>query len=491
MIQILVSQETYTYNAYHLVKAFYPAQEAQTRVEEKASTFVTVQFPDDWVTVDDTDFPSEDIRLLDKPVRKNRIDKALYQKLSARTGTTLPWGILTGVRPTKIAMGKLEAGMQGADFVPWFCADCLVSEEKAALSWEIVNREKALLAPLDLANGYSLYIGIPFCPTVCSYCSFSSGALSDYADRVEAYLDALVKELTFIGHAMCDRPVNTIYMGGGTPTTLTPKQLDRVLSCVDDHFPRTALQEYTVEAGRPDSITREKLDVLLQHGVTRISINPQSMQQKTLDAIGRKHTVADIRNAYALARSLGFDNINMDLIAGLPGETVEDMADTLAQIGELDPDSLTVHSLAIKRAARMGQAKRADPAKGNPADAKTVSRMIEAAAGQARQMGMTPYYLYRQKNIAGNFENVGYAKVDKAGIYNILIMEEKQSIVAAGAGAQTKLLIGETEGNASSGGQTVRLKRIENVKAIDAYIDRIDEMIQRKGEWLCRETRSR
>ncbi len=495
----MCNEQTYTYNAYHLTKAFYPAGEVKSLVDEKASPFVTVYMEDAKeieIGPEEIGLPREEALSLEKSVRKNKIDKALYKRLSALTGKTLSWGILTGVRPTKIAMEKLEEGRTESEFVPWFMEDCLVSREKAKLSWEIVEREEKILAPLDYENGYSLYIGIPFCPSVCDYCSFSSGALADWADQVDAYVDALIKELTFIGRASTGKKLNTIYIGGGTPTTLSPAQMEKVLSCLDQYFPREDLLEYTVEAGRPDSITQEKLTVLLDHGVTRISINPQSMQQKTLDQIGRKHTVSQIREAYALARGMGFTNINMDLIAGLTGETPEDMRDTLGQVRELDPDSLTVHSLAIKRAAKYGQVRRKKTRQENKKAKEepiypellsdTMAQMIQDAATCARKMDMTPYYLYRQKNIAGNFENVGYAKVDKAGIYNILIMEEKQSIVAAGAGATTKLLVREPVKNPDRNEQETRLVRIENVKAIDAYIDRIDEMINRKGEWLWR-----
>ena len=293
------------------------------------------------------------------------------------------------------------------------------------------------------------------------------------------YLDALCRELASIAECSAEKHLNCIYIGGGTPTSLSARELERLLSFVDEHFDRSRLLEYTVEAGRPDSITREKLEVMKKHGVTRISVNPQTMQQKTLDLIGRKHTVEEIEEVFCLAREIGFDNINMDLIAGLPGEGPAEMQDTLEKVGRLSPDSLTVHSLAIKRAARMGQEEQKARM---GTDIGEMIRMAEEAAGR---MGLTPYYLYRQKNIAGNFENVGYAKVDKAGIYNILIMEEKQSILAAGAGASSKIVLKEPcPMPGSRKKKLTNLIRIENVKAIDAYIERIDEMIQRKGEWL-------
>ena len=233
-----------------------------------------------------------------------------------------------------------------------------------------------------------------------------------------------------------------------------------------------------MEAGRPDSITREKLEALARHPVTRISVNPQTMQQNTLDRVGRRHSVEAVKDVFWLARELGFDNINMDLIAGLPGEDGADMRDTLRQIEELGPDSLTVHALAIKRAAKFGQENRQADLHGQ------IGQMLGEAARAAGRMGLVPYYLYRQKNIAGNFENVGYAKVDKAGIYNILIMEEKQTILAAGAKASTKIVLPEKI--TLENGKQTNLVRIENVKDVAEYISRIDEMIERKGEWLWR-----
>ena len=254
--------------------------------------------------------------------------------------------------------------------------------------------------------------------------------------------------------------------------------MERLLQTITENFDLSNVLEFTVEAGRPDSITEEKLAVIRKYPVTRISINPQTMQQKTLDLVGRNHTVAQTKDAFYLARKLGFDNINMDLIAGLPGEDASDMEDTLRQVEEMHPDSLTVHALAIKRAARYGQ-------EGRKQDLHSeISQMIMSAADCAKRIGLQPYYLYRQKNIAGNFENVGYAELDKAGIYNILIMEEKQTILAAGAGASTKILLKDPIRTDS--GKEINLVRCENVKNIMEYIDRVDEMIERKGEWLWR-----
>lgn len=264
--------------------------------------------------------------------------------------------------------------------------------------------------------------------------------------------------------------LDTVYFGGGTPTSLSPEDLDTLITKLKNTFDFSTVQEFTVEAGRPDSITREKLEVLKKHGVTRISINPQTMKQETLKIIGRRHTVEDVKDRFHMARVLGFDNINMDLIIGLPEEDLDDVRSTMEQVKELGPDSLTVHSLAIKRAARLNTMKEVYK------DLKITNtqEMIDLTAEYARGMGLEPYYLYRQKNMAGNFENVGYAKPGKACLYNILIMEEKGDILACGAGTTTKITYPDEN----------RLERVENVKDVEQYISRINEMIERKEKLL-------
>ena len=270
---------------------------------------------------------------------------------------------------------------------------------------------------------------------------------------------------------MRGRVLDTIYFGGGTPTSLSPEDLDAILNKVESTFPMDQVKEFTVEAGRPDSITREKLEVLRKHGITRISINPQTMKQETLDLIGRRHTVEQVKETFRLARELGFDNINMDLIVGLPEEDEEDVRATMEEIKKLGPDSLTVHSLAIKRAARLNMFRE----KYGNLKITGTQEMIDMTARYAKEMGMEPYYLYRQKNMAGNFENVGYSTPGKACIYNILIMEEKQTIMACGAGTTTKVVFPAEN----------RLERAENVKEVEQYIDRVEEMLLRKEKLIC------
>ena len=283
---------------------------------------------------------------------------------------------------------------------------------------------------------------------------------------MDEYVDSVIKEIDYVANAFKDKKLNTVYFGGGTPTTLTDVQLDRLISKVKNSFDFTHVQEFTVEAGRPDSITREKLQVLKKHGVSRISINPQTMKQETLDIIGRKHTVTQVIDAFNMAREEGFDNINMDFIVGLPNEGIDDVRYTMEETLKLNPDSITVHSLAIKRAARLNMFK--DEYK--ELSIENNKEIMSLTAEYAKKMGMKPYYLYRQKNIAGNMENVGYAKEGCEGIYNILIMEEKQTIIALGAGSVTKYVYPDGE----------RIERVDNVKNVDLYIERIDEMIERK-----------
>ena len=467
MIEIISKDTLYTYNMYHITKAFYPNEEIVQKVDEGQESLVKLMLEGgSCLSIADR----KDIE--ERQKKKAYVTKTAYHWLCKETGRELAWGILTGIRPTKLVMQKLESGMNEEEVAEFLKTQYAVSDEKIRLGIEIAKREKKQLSCLDYKDGYSLYIGIPFCPSICSYCSFSSSPVSKWKDKMDLYLDALCKEVTAIGQGMKDKMLNTIYIGGGTPTTLEADQLDRLLHLISEEFSFKDLKEFTVEAGRPDSITEEKLKVLSKYPVTRISINPQTMQQKTLDAVGRRHTVQDIKDVFAAARRLGFDNINMDLIAGLPGETAEDMKDTLRQIEELHPDSLTVHSLAIKRAARMGQEHKEVDLHSE------IEQMVKDSAISAEKMGLVPYYLYRQKNIAGNFENVGYAEVDKAGIYNILIMEEKQTIVAAGAGSTTKVVLPQKQKMAN--GKESNLVRIENVKDIMEYISRIDEMIERK-----------
>ncbi len=480
MIAILLNDNSYEQDIRELLMAFLPGETVVYQPDDNAWLTFSGTVSDDrklfelTVTtrpVNETAVPfngTEQIEV-DYDSRfetKNQIKRCLYRFLHSATGKTLPWGTLTGIRPTKIVMQRQAEGMTEAAAASYMRDTYYTSEDKIALSWEIAQRERELLSVIDYQNGYSLYLGIPFCPTTCLYCSFTSYPIGKWKDKTHLYLEALFREMDFVAAVKKGAPLDTVYIGGGTPTSLSADDLDLLLKRLRTVFDLSGLQELTVEAGRPDSITREKLEVLKRHGVTRISINPQTMQQKTLDIIGRRHSVEAVKECFVLARELGFDNINMDLIIGLPEETLADVTGTMEQIKLLKPDSITVHTLAIKRAARLNTMKEVYK------DLKITGtqEMIEITAAYAREMGMEPYYLYRQKNMAGNFENVGYASPGKACIYNILIMEEQQTIMACGAGTTTKVLYPEEN----------RLERAENVKDVEQYISRVDEMTERK-----------
>ena len=417
--------------------------------------------------------------ITDKGERKNAVKRAFYRQLSAMTeDKALPWGTLTGIRPTKLVTAYLEEGYPEYDtggqkgFRSLMKEKYLISDEKMDLAVRIAKEEQKVLAGIHYNDGFSLYCGIPFCPSRCLYCSFTSYPIGRFADRVEDYLAALYREMEETAAIFRGKVLDTVYIGGGTPTAISAAQMDALLDKLESTFDLGRLQEFTGEAGRPDSITAEKLDVLKKHGVGRISVNPQSMNDRTLEAIGRKHTAEETVRAFHLVRDAGFDNINMDLILGLPGEGPAEVEETIRKIKELVPDSLTVHALAVKRASRL-KMEAAGAVIPGPGQLQSEEMMRIAAEG-AESMGLVPYYLYRQKNMAGNLENVGYAKPGKAGLYNILIMEEKQSIAALGAGTVSKAV--HPDG---------RIERADDVKDLKEYIERIDEMIGRKRKlWL-------
>ena len=486
MIGIVLNNPAFEQDIRELLMAYYPGE---TFVHEKGtevSFYVkgvqeTAQFSMEVIQVEDGEewvrfSGSTPISEKDRTESKSAIKRLLYGFLrEMNDGRELPWGTLTGIRPTKIAMTRLEQGWAEEKIDAFMRRQYLTSQEKVNLSIEIAKRERELLSVLDYKKGYSLYVGIPFCPTTCLYCSFTSYPIGKWAGRTHLYLDALFREMEYTAQKMQGRKLDTVYIGGGTPTSLTAEDLDAIFTKMEELFPIQEALEFTVEAGRPDSITREKLEVMRAHGISRISINPQTMKQETLDIIGRHHTVERVKDCFFMARELGFDNINMDLIVGLPGENLEDIRHTMEEIKALSPDSVTVHSLAIKRAARLNLFREKYEGKIHGSQ-----EMIELTAAYAREMGLEPYYLYRQKNMAGNFENVGYARPGKACLYNILIMEELQTIVACGAGTTTKVVFPAEN----------RKERVENVKEVEQYTTRIEEMIARKEKLLVNLTQS-
>jgi len=386
------------------------------------------------------------------------VKSQMFKLISEFTSKNTPWGSLTGIRPTKIMHSLLNEGLEEASAVKFIQEKYSVSAEKARLLAEVVDVQQGLLKSRNI-NDVSIYISIPFCPTRCHYCSFAAHPMDKYSKHTDSYVDALINELSGTKKLIEGMNVRTIYIGGGTPTALTVSQLERLLCNVEDTFCLDNIQEYSVEAGRPDTITEENLKLLKKYGVLRISINPQTLKSETLAQIGREHTPQQFFNAYNIAREAGFDFINVDLIAGLPGESVSDFDNTLEKICLLSPENLTVHTLAIKRASKF---KEDMVDKGATFESSGVGNMLSLAYEYAKNFDMKPYYLYRQKNMVDLFENVGYAKKGRECIYNIHIMEETETIIAFGAGAVTKYVYPMEN----------RIERIANVKDVLEYIKR-------------------
>ncbi len=398
--------------------------------------------------------------LEEKRQLKRLIKRCAYKLFKQVTGRQPAWGSLTGIRPTRLYYQQMESGKSRDEARSALSELFDLSDEKLDLLDEIISAQEGLIhRPL---NACDLYIGIPFCTTRCAYCSFSSGEIGN-GKLVEPYLTALFHEIDLCSAMARDMGLNIRigYIGGGTPSSLTTSQLDRLLSHMQLRFGE--MEELTVEAGRPDTLDREKLAMLRSHPVTRISINPQTMNDETLRVIGRAHTAQQTIDAYELARSLGFDDINMDVIAALPGEDFAMFRHTLDTIRSLEPDSLTVHTLAIKRSSKLHEQKYQQ----QEAD---VARMVELGRETAHAMGMRAYYLYRQKYMAQNLENVGYAKKASVCRYNIDNMEETTSVLALGAGGISKCVMRQEE----------KILRAPNIANIEQYIARVDEMVERK-----------
>ena len=389
-----------------------------------------------------------------------RLVKNAMYRAALHAGHSRPaWGALTGVRPGKLLCAMLEQGLSEAEALHRFIAAYDVSPARAALCLDTSRHTLRAIRSL-LPGDVCLYVGIPFCPTRCAYCSFVSQSVEKSMQLIEPFMDALMREIEAVAaqvRALGLRVVS-IYMGGGTPTTLSPQQLERLCTKLEEVYDLSALREYTVEAGRPDTVTAEKLRVLRRHGVDRVSVNPQTMSDAVLETIGRRHTAADIVSALALVREIGGFAVNMDLIAGLPGDTVEGFSDTLDQVLSLAPENITVHTLSLKKGSRLTLEGTAIPT------AAAVSRMLDLAGERLRAADYGPYYLYRQKFMSGGFENVGWARPGSENLYNICIMEELCSILAMGAGGSSKLIVRD-------GGRNIRLTApkypLEYIQGID------------------------
>jgi oxygen-independent coproporphyrinogen-3 oxidase len=439
-----------------------PDAKSRYRLAELANMFLpSAEYA---VEIDPEPDGSFDLRIQENRENVNIQKQELYDFFSRETGKTLEWGILTGVRPVKLLAEMLQtSSMEAATAV--LRNEYRVSEDKVALLLEVYRTQ--LTVNFDCAPpATGIYVGIPFCPSRCLYCSFPSNVIS--SGRAERYLKALYQEIDAVADLLKSRSWygESIYIGGGTPTSLDTPAFRDLVQRVSGRFGSEQTREFTVECGRPDTIDRDKLKAIAECGAKRISINPQTMSDVTLERIGRSHSAQQIREAFALAKDCGIPLINADLIAGLPGEEPEDFSRTLEQVLLLKPENITVHTLAVKRASRLIEEDQDYAYR----QGSVTGEMLKTARAALRSAGYRPYYLYRQKHMAGNLENVGYALPGTESLYNIRIMAEDQSIIAMGAGAISKICYPEEN----------RLERIANVTNYEIYIDRIDEMISRK-----------
>ena len=407
-------------------------------------------------------------------LQKNVLSHAYLTVLQDYTGIVQKWGILTGMRPTKLLHKGVQEGIPQEELHKKLMENYLITPEKVQLMQSIVDTQLAVVPDLyDLKNEVSIYIGIPFCPTKCAYCTFPAFAIQGKQGRVDSFLAGLHYEMREMGKWLKENgiKITTVYYGGGTPTSITAEEMDMLYEEMYESFPDVAnIREVTVEAGRPDTISPEKLDVLKKWNIDRISINPQSYTQETLKAIGRHHTVEETIEKFHLARGMGMNNINMDLIIGLPNEGVPEFTHTLQETEKLMPESLTVHTLSFKRASEMTQNKE----KYRVAPREEVQEMMSLAEKWTNNHAYKPYYLYRQKNILGNLENVGYSLKNQESIYNIMIMEEVQTIIGIGCGAASKFIDPETG----------KITHFANPKDPKSYNDGFQEYTEKKIQIL-------
>ncbi|MDE7364815.1 MAG: coproporphyrinogen dehydrogenase HemZ [Ruminococcus sp.] len=415
------------------------------------------------------DVPEKKIMALPLTAKENVIEhelcRLIYHILCKKTGTKSPWGLMTGIRPVKKVIELIEQGLSKDEIEKKLTEHFELSQKKFNLAYETAVNQLPILESID-KSAVSLYVSIPFCPTRCSYCSFVSHSMDSAIKLIPQYINALCRELEIIGKIVKETgtKIDTIYFGGGTPTSISAGDIQKIMQTVENNFDLDNIREYSFEAGRPDTITEEKLCVIKSFGASRISVNPQTLNDDVLRVIGRKHSGEDAIKAFELARKIGFDNINTDLIAGLPTESAESFRNTLDRIAELTPESITVHTLTVKRSADLFETGCKNMS--NPA-----SEMVDYSIEKLMSLGYLPYYMYRQKNTVDNLENVGYAKKGYESQYNIFIMDETQTILGAGCASSTKLVYPDR-----------KINRIHNYKFPYEYINRFEQLMQKKKE---------
>lgn len=468
-IKIKLNNMKYRYDVYQIFNIYYNLYEIKF-VDDNWN--VKVDIYDNEMSIDDG--LNVKTYCITNIEYKRWIKKNLFSYLKYKTKKELPWGSLIGIRPSKIALSLIEKGKSREEIIKYFHENYLAAENKAKLCINIANMEKSIVNKEK--NKISIYIGMPFCPTRCLYCSFASNPIGKCSKLVEPYLKALYYEMKSLSKYIKEKnlKVQSVYFGGGTPTSINNNQFEETLKNIYLNFLKDYnIEEFTVEAGRPDSITFEKLLSMKKYNVNRISINPQTMNDITLKNIGRTHTVEDTKSIFNLARKLGFDDINMDIIVGLPGEGLKEVKNTCKEVLNLKPDNLTVHGMSIKRGSILHE-KLLNNIEFKVPDQNELNLMYNETLELSKKMNMNPYYMYRQKNMIGNMENIGYCKGENLGLYNIQMIEEKQTIIAIGADAVSKIIFLDEN----------RIERVPNVKDVREYIKRVEEMVNRKISML-------
>ncbi|WP_138206314.1 coproporphyrinogen III oxidase [Haloimpatiens lingqiaonensis] len=469
-MKVKLNDINYRYHVYGIINIFYQCENIEF-VEEHYDMSINIY--ENEVQCSYGEISERFIFTKDLP-HKDFIKKSIFMFLTKYTGKSMPWGTLTGIRPSKIAIELLRKGKNESEIIEFFNHNYCTREDKAKLCIDIGKKEESFINTKK--ENISVYIGMPFCPTRCLYCSFTANSVKGCGDLVDNYIKALMVEMERMSSFIKRKGLNIqcLYFGGGTPTAVNDEQFRVVMEAIYKNFMEEFnVQEFTVECGRPDSITEDKLETMKKHRVSRISINPQTMSDTTLKLIGRNHSAKDVVEKFYMARNIGFENINMDIIVGLPGEKLEDVINTCKEIKKLAPDSFTVHGLSVKRGSRLHE-NIVNKENYEIANQKELNEMFGETVNLSKSLSMKPYYMYRQKNMVGNMENIGYALEGKECIYNIQMIEEKQTIIALGADAVSKIVFLEEN----------RLERFANIKDVKEYIERLDEKISSKEELL-------
>lgn len=465
-IKVKLNDMKYRYDVYQIVNIFFNLVDIDFSEEEYD---INIIINEDSVVVEYKGIVKKygfDVEL----ALKENIKKCIFDFFTEQSGKILPWGILIGIRPSKIALSLINEGKNDDYIIEYYQKHFSLRKDKAELCIKVAKLEKELVN--ENTNLVSVYIGMPFCPTRCLYCSFTSSPIESCKNIVEPYLNALQLEIVETAKYIKKNNlrIQCVYFGGGTPTAVNDEQFEEIMQHVYNSFVlNNEVKEFTVECGRPDSITLNKLESMKKYKVDRISINPQTMNDETLKLIGRRHSIEDVVTKFNLARNCGLDNINMDIIVGLPGEELKHIKRTCDEIYKLAPDSITVHGMSIKRGSKLHE-NIVNKMQLQIPEQEELNEMYQETIELSNNCGMIPYYMYRQKNMVGNMENVGYCKEGKEGLYNIQMIEERQTIIACGADAVTKVVFLNEN----------RLERHANVKDVREYINRVEEMVEKK-----------